>query len=129
MPEFSTNCPYCSGKMLIRTLRCKECGTEVTSDFVPSKLLDLPIEDQRFIVRFVLASGSLKEMAGVLGVSYPTVRSRLDRLIEALRGEALRPEEKRAAILDAIEEKQLSAKEAVEMLKRATRSEEDSNQK
>ena len=42
-------------------------------------------EDLAFIKRFVLASGSLKEMASVYGVSYPTVRGRLDRLIERIR--------------------------------------------
>jgi len=52
----------------------------------------------------------------------------LDRLIEALRGEPLRPEEKRAAILDAIEEKQITPKEAVEILKRLAKAEDDSDE-
>ncbi len=42
-------------------------------------------EDLEFVLRFVLASGSLKEMAQSYGVSYPTIRSRLDRLIERLK--------------------------------------------
>ncbi len=42
-------------------------------------------EDLAFVKRFVLASGSLKEMAAVYGVSYPTVRLRLDRLIEKIK--------------------------------------------
>ena len=42
-------------------------------------------EDVAFIRRFVLASGSLKEVAGVYGVTYPTVRLRLDRLIQKIR--------------------------------------------
>jgi hypothetical protein len=42
-------------------------------------------EDLRFIKRFVLASGSLKAVAGEYGISYPTVRLRLDRLIERIR--------------------------------------------
>jgi hypothetical protein len=42
-------------------------------------------EDQSFIKRFVLASGSLKELASVYGISYPTVRLRLDRLIEKIK--------------------------------------------
>lgn len=42
-------------------------------------------EDLAFIRRFVLASGSLKELAGAYGISYPTVRLRLDRLIEKLK--------------------------------------------
>ena len=42
-------------------------------------------EDLAFVKRFVLASGSLKELAGAYGISYPTVRLRLDRLIEKIK--------------------------------------------
>ena len=47
-------------------------------------LMELEESDQEFILRFVLASGSLKELAQVYGVSYPTIRIRLDRLIDRL---------------------------------------------
>ncbi len=46
---------------------------------------DLDEEDLSFIRRFVLASGSLKEIAGIYGISYPTVRLRLDRLIAKIQ--------------------------------------------
>lgn len=46
---------------------------------------ELADEDLSFIKRFVLASGSLKELARVYGISYPTVRLRLDRLIEKVK--------------------------------------------
>lgn len=48
-------------------------------------LLALEAEDQDFVMRFVLASGSLKEVARLYGVSYPTIRAKLDRLIERLK--------------------------------------------
>jgi hypothetical protein len=47
-------------------------------------LVTLPQEDQEFVLQFVRSSGSLKEMAKILGVSYPTVRNRLDDIIEKL---------------------------------------------
>jgi hypothetical protein len=50
-----------------------------------SWLDQLSDEDTSFIKRFVLASGSLKELAGAYGISYPTIRLRLDRLIEKIR--------------------------------------------
>lgn len=56
-----------------------------TVDAVPIWMADLEEEDAAFIKRFVLASGSLKEMAVQYGVSYPTVRLRLDRLIQKIR--------------------------------------------
>ena len=52
---------------------------------IPEWLADLEDEDLSFIKKFILASGSLKEIAGLYGVSYPTVRLRLDRLIQKIR--------------------------------------------
>ena len=54
-------------------------------DTLPIWMAGLEDEDAAFIKRFVLASGSLKEMAAQYGVSYPTVRLRLDRLIQKIR--------------------------------------------
>ena len=52
---------------------------------IPIWLADLEDEDAAFIKKFVLASGSLKEVAAQYGVSYPTVRLRLDRIIQKIR--------------------------------------------
>lgn len=52
---------------------------------VPVWMAELEDEDLAFIKKFILASGSLKEVASVYGVSYPTVRLRLDRLIQKIR--------------------------------------------
>lgn len=54
-------------------------------DAIPRWMANLEDEDAAFIKKFVLASGSLKEMAGLYGVSYPTMRLRLDRLIQKIR--------------------------------------------
>ena len=54
-------------------------------EVVPNWMAELSEEDGAFIRRFVLASGSLKEVAAQYGVTYPTVRLRLDRLIEKIR--------------------------------------------
>ena len=52
---------------------------------VPPWVAELEDEDLAFVKKFILASGSLKEVASVYGVSYPTVRLRLDRLIQKIR--------------------------------------------
>jgi hypothetical protein len=52
---------------------------------IPNWVLSLENEDLEFIKNFVLSSGSLKEMAKMYEVSYPTVRLRLDRLIEKIK--------------------------------------------
>lgn len=54
-------------------------------DFIPGWMAGLEDEDIAFIRRFILASGSLKEMAEQYQVSYPTVRLRLDKLIQKIR--------------------------------------------
>lgn len=51
---------------------------------IPQWITELSEEDLNFVKRFVLSSGSLKEMAKIYGVTYPTVRSRLDRVIKQI---------------------------------------------
>jgi len=69
----------------VARLVCSECGTAVEGSFPLPVLVSLPADDQQFILDFVKSSGSLKEMARLLGVSYPTVRNRLDEIIARLR--------------------------------------------
>ncbi len=66
-------------------MACPSCEVSVEADFPAPRLARLPVEHQRFIEMFVLASGNLKAIAEQAGVSYPTVRSRLDKIIESLR--------------------------------------------
>lgn len=63
---------------------CKRTRTGVSMRIFPQWLTELTDEDLQFIRRFVLASGSLKEVAKIYGVTYPTVRSRLDRVISQI---------------------------------------------
>ena len=66
-------------------MTCPSCEVSIAADFPAPRLARLPVEHQRFIEMFVLASGNLKAIAEQAGVSYPTVRSRLDKIIDALR--------------------------------------------
>lgn len=68
-------------------MACAACQVAVDGQFPESRLSNLPTEHQRFIELFVLAGGSLKQIAEQAGVSYPTIRSRLDKVIEALLAE------------------------------------------
>ncbi len=83
-----------------------------------SRLADLPVEHQRFIEMFVLAGGNLKEIAEQVGVSYPTVRSRLDKVIEMLRGKIAKTQRVEGSLLDAVEPSKTSAAEAARIIKR-----------
>jgi hypothetical protein len=60
-------------------------GDKVPIDVLPDWLNNMDDEDIAFIKKFLLSSGSLKEIAGIYGVTYPTVRLRLDRLIQKIQ--------------------------------------------
>ena len=81
MKMFPTACPSCWSRLAVKRLRCEKCETEVEGLYRLPPLLSLTPEDQEFTLQFVRASGSLKEMATLLKVSYPTVRNRLDEII------------------------------------------------
>ena len=78
-------CPACQSPVSVVRLACQACGTLMEGSFDLPSLARLGREDQEFIARFVLASGSLKEMARLMGLSYPTVRNRLNDIIDRCR--------------------------------------------
>ena len=77
-------CPACDAPLRVSKMICGRCTTEVSGEFELPVLTSLNEEEQRFMLEFVKASGSLKDMAKKMGVSYPTVRHYLDDLIEKL---------------------------------------------
>ena len=79
------NCPSCQSILKVRCLACESCGTEVSGLYPLPVLARLSTEEQDFILRFVKSSGSLKDMAKQLGLSYPTVRNLLDDIIEKIK--------------------------------------------
>jgi hypothetical protein len=85
MKRFPVTCPSCEHRLQVKRLTCDHCSTEVEGIYPLPMLAALSMEDQAFICDFVKASGSLKEMAALLKVSYPTVRNRLDEVIAKLQ--------------------------------------------
>lgn len=77
-------CPSCSESLIVKSLHCSHCETQVNGLYNLPILTKLSTEDQVFIIEFVKNSGSLKEMAKTLKFSYPTVRNMLDDLIERI---------------------------------------------
>ena len=80
-----STCPSCGSPLCVVRLNCAACGTAVEGGFDLSVLARLAPEDQAFVLEFVKSSGSLKAMARHYGISYPTVRNRMDALIERVR--------------------------------------------
>ena len=97
-----SDCPYCGTPMVVTRMSCGRCKVAIDAAFPMSRLGTLPVEHQRFIEMFVLSGGNLKEIAEQVGVSYPTIRSRLDKVIDALRGEIAKTQRVRGTVLDAV---------------------------
>jgi hypothetical protein len=81
MNKLPLYCPSCQNKLKVKSLSCEKCNTSVEGLYSLPTLISLNIEDQQFIVNFVKFSGSLKDMAKHLNLSYPTVRNLLDEII------------------------------------------------
>lgn len=94
-PRLPAQCPGCAAALKVTRLDCTECDTAVIGSFQLPPLARLSPEDQAFVLCFLQTGGNLKDMAERYGVSYPTLRNRLDDLVEHLDllAAADRPEE------------------------------------
>jgi hypothetical protein len=110
-------CPACEGPLSVKALYCEACSTEVVGRFLPNEFALLPREHLDFLRLFVKTRGNLKEVERILGVSYPTVRARLDALLKALGYEAGEEEGDRLQVLEALRRGEISVEEAVARLK------------
>jgi hypothetical protein len=122
-------CPVCDAALQVTELSCTRCETRLVGVFPPPPLARLPLEQQRFVEVFLRCRGVLRDVERALGVSYPTVRARLDAAVDALEDltpppsppvETPRPdtEEKRRKILQAVAEGRTDATEAALLLRR-----------
>ncbi len=117
VPRVPAQCPSCSAQLRIRRLGCPSCSTQLEGDYELPGLLQLPAEDLAFVTEFVRASGSLKEMARIEGQSYPTIRNRLNQIIERLERTSRSRELKQHEILDAVARGELTAQQAAKLLR------------
>lgn len=79
-----TNCPTCGHDLEVRELRCPACDTTIRGRWSPGVFGRLTHDQQNFLRIFVRSRGNLSEVERSLGVSYPTVRAKLEEIIELL---------------------------------------------
>ncbi len=79
-----STCPVCQGELTITRLHCNTCGTALEGEFGVGRFGHLEREQLAFLESFLRARGNLKEMERELGISYPTVRNRLEALLRTL---------------------------------------------
>jgi hypothetical protein len=117
-----TQCPVCSGRLHVTHLKCGECATELSGEFAPNEFARLAPDKLDFLRTFLTCRGNLKEVEGALGISYPTVRARLDNVLAALGfgggGESAGPSEAdKEQVLEALERGELTLDEAERRLR------------
>ena len=118
MARLITGCPSCkSSSVQVTKIECRGCGTKFEGDFEIPRLLKLAPEDLKFVEEFVLTSGSLKEMAKRMDISYPTIRNKLNAVIEEIERMSANSKSDRDKILSALEKGTITAKEAAKKLR------------
>src|SRR6476620_3940057 len=122
-----STCPVCSNELSVTRLHCGSCGTTLEGDFAVGRFGRLNKDQLTLLESFLRSRGNLRDMERELGISYPTVRSRVEALVRALgfgpRGDeddtddtsaaaSARPTETREAILERLVRHEISAEEA-----------------
>ena len=133
-----STCPVCASELAVTRLHCQSCGTTLEGDFSVGRFGRLNRDQLTLLESFLRSRGNLRDMERELGISYPTVRSRVEALVRALgfgpRSDADEADEPapdpaipprtRAEILEALARHELSAEDAataIRALGRTTR--------
>jgi hypothetical protein len=116
-------CPICDDILEVTTLHCRNCDTSIQGHFSLGRFYQLTPEQLEFAETFIRCEGRINRVEEELGISYPTVRNRLNEVIRAL-GYEVREEspaaptsEQRRAILDQLAAGEITPEEAVNLFK------------
>ncbi|MBV2366968.1 DUF2089 domain-containing protein [Streptomonospora nanhaiensis] len=98
---------------VVERVRLADNGVAIEGRFEPPQLAQLSAEDQVFVAAFVRSHGSIKEMERIFGISYPTVKSRLNRISERLDFVDTDPAPTGAEVIERLRRGEISAQEAL----------------
>jgi hypothetical protein len=121
-----STCPVCANELAVTRLHCRSCGTTLEGDFSVGRFGRLNRDQLTLLESFLRSRGNLREMERELGISYPTVRSRVEALVRALgfgpradaedvdeqTPEPVAPAQTRAEVLEALARHEISAEDA-----------------
>lgn len=121
--------PISGGEFFVSELTCKASGVVLRGEFEVPRLARLDAEQTRFLETFLRCRGTISDVERELGISYPTVRSRLDALLEALELAPIRESkaqrekaaETKRAVLEQLESGEITADEAKARLRGGAR--------
>jgi len=122
MHRLPNECPVCGGELLVTTLRCHECDTKLEGRFFTGTFSQLNEEQLNFVELFVRNEGKITRMEEDMGLSYPTIRNRLNAVIRAMGFEPGEDEfsglseEERKQILDDLDNGKIDYEEALRLI-------------
>lgn len=104
------------GPLVVERVRLTEKQISIEGEFILPELARLALEDQVFVIAFLRSHGSIKEMEQVFGVSYPTIKARLNRLSALLQFIDSDPAPSRTEVLERLGSGAMTAEEAIRAL-------------
>jgi hypothetical protein len=104
------------GPMVVERVRLPEKQIAIEGEFTLPELARLSLEDRVFVTAFLRSHGSIKEMEQVFGVSYPTIKARLNRIAGQLEFIDTNPSPSRAEVLERLKNGEIDAEEAIRAL-------------
>jgi len=102
--------------LVIERVRVPEKGIAIEGSFTLPELARLSLEDQVFVTAFLRSHGSIKEMEQIFGVSYPTIKARLNRISGLLQFIDTNPSPSRSDVLERLKNGEITAAEAISEL-------------
>ncbi|NLC03537.1 MAG: DUF2089 domain-containing protein [Tissierellia bacterium] len=116
--EVIGKCPICGDELYATRLSCNTCNTNIEGEFSLCKFCKLTGEEKQFIEIFIKSRGSIKEIERELGISYPTVKGKLDSLIKSLGYDEKEQTSSisRKEILDMLNRGEITSEEAVKLI-------------
>ena len=108
-------CAECGRGMAVSRMVCTRCDVRLEGDFEVPALARLPLEDQAFVTAFIRHHGSIKKMEGLFGISYPTVKNRLNAIAGRL-DETFNAPSPNELVLEELARGDITVDEALERL-------------
>ncbi len=102
--------------VVVERVRIPEKGIAIEGEFTLPELARMSLEDQVFVTAFLRSHGSIKEMEQIFGVSYPTIKARLNRISSQLHFIETNPQPSRSEVLERLKNGEITAAEAISEL-------------
>ncbi len=115
MDATQPQCPKCGRPMQVSRFTCSACDVDLEGRFDLPPLARLSVREQVFVVAFVRCHGNIKRMEQVFGISYPTVKNRLNALTDKLDAPLQAPQ-RPGPVLDRLAAGEINVEQALDML-------------